>query len=47
MLPREYMTHARVVDREYGGVPEGVVGPVQDGKREESSADVSLSGPAC
>ena len=23
------MTHAKVVDREYGGVPEGVVGPVQ------------------
>ena len=28
-LPREYTNHARDVDREYGGVPEGVVGPVQ------------------
>ena len=28
-LPRDYTNHARDVDREYGGVPEGVVGPVQ------------------
>ena len=28
-LPREYTNHARDVDREYGGVPVGVVGPVQ------------------
>ena len=29
LLPREYLNHAKKVDREYGGVPEGVVGPVQ------------------
>ena len=28
-LPREYTNHARDVDREYGGVAVGVVGPVQ------------------
>ena len=28
-LPREYSNHARDVDREYGGVEAGVVGPVQ------------------
>ena len=27
-LPNEYRQHARKIDREYGGVPEGVVGPV-------------------
>ena len=29
MLPGEYTSHAKKVDREYGGVPAGVVGPVQ------------------
>ena len=29
LLPGEYTSHAKKVDREYGGVPEGVVGPVQ------------------
>ena len=28
-LPNEYRQHARKIDREYGGVPEGVVGPVE------------------
>ena len=29
LLPGEYTSHAKKVDREYGGVPPGVVGPVQ------------------
>ena len=29
LLPGEYTSHAKKVDREYGGVPAGVVGPVQ------------------
>ena len=28
-LPNEYRQHARKIDREYGGVPDGVVGPVE------------------
>ena len=28
-LPAEYRQHARKVDAEYGGVPQGVVGPVE------------------
>ena len=28
-LPNEYRQHAKKVDREYGGVPQGVVGPVK------------------
>ena len=29
ILPREYLTHAKNIDRVYGEVQEGVVGPVQ------------------
>ena len=28
-LPKEYITHAKNIDRLYGGVPDGEVGPVQ------------------